>query len=587
MTERLFIESKQGDGLAFCMRMERGQVFAMESERSIRVVFEDGNGRDCPVGMTAGALMDRPCSESGFPYIGALVNNDVCSLSYPLTVNSEVRFLTLADPHGWRLARRSLCFVLAKAVREVYPKARFSVDHSFGPGLYCSFGIDGSAAGGATDDILKRLDRHMRELAEKDVPVERRKIAYMDAMRAFERSGQHDKSNLLKHRNPPHAVLHWCAGFSDLAHGPLIPSTGVLPPFRLIAYPPGFVLHLPTRENPRDIEPFEDQPHLFQIFKEHKEWGKILGVNTAGRLNELIARGESGHFIRTAEALHEKKISRIADRICAAKDRIRVVLIAGPSCAGKTTFAKRLTTHLVVNGLAPSTLSTDNYFVGKEQNPLDEDGEPDFEHIEAVDLALFNEHLLKLIGGETIELPRYNFGTKQREYRGETLRAGPSQPIVIEGIHALNPLLTRRIPDTCTFGIYVNALTQLSLDSNNRLSTTDNRLMRRIVRDHLYRGHSPLETLRLWPSVRRGEKRWIFPFQGHADATFNSALDYEFAALKPLVDPLLMQIKPAMREYAEARRLSEFLLNFLPVSDRDVPSTSILREYIGGSTLNY
>ncbi len=557
------------------------------NERTIRIVFEDGRVSECPAGITAGALLETRTAQNGLPYVGALVNNDVCSLSYPMAVNSEVCFLTMADAHGWRLARRSLCFALAKTVREAFPDARFSVDHSFGAGLYCSFMLSDGSGPGAAETVLAELDAGLRDLKERDVPVERRKIAYADALREFEQAGQTDKLNLLRHRNPPHVVLHWCEGFSDLAHGPLVPRTGCLPPFQLLPYPPGFVLHLPTRDRPHEIGSFEDQPHLFQIFKEHREWGRILGVNTVGRLNERIARNESGHFIRTAEALHEKKTSRIADRIAEDRDRIRVILIAGPSCAGKTTFAKRLVTHLVVNGLAPQTLSTDDYFVGLDRNPLGEDGQPDFEHIEAVDIELFNEDLLKLIEGKTIELPRFNFETKQREYRGRTMTASPRQPIVIEGIHALNPRLSLRIPEARKFRIYASALTQLSLDSNNRLSTTDNRLMRRLVRDRLFRGHSPLDTLRLWPNVRRGEKRWIFPFQRYADATFNSALDYEFAALKPLVEPLLAQIKPSVREYAEARRLSEFLLNFLPVSDRDVPSTSILREYIGGSTLEY
>ena len=330
-----------------------------------------------------------------------------------------------------------------------------------------------------------------------------------------------------------------------------------------------------------------DQPHLFQIFKEHKEWGQILGFNTVGRLNEIIASDEIDHYVQTAEALHEKKLSHIADQIAADKSTIRAILIAGPSCAGKTTFSKRLTTHLTVNGLSPVTLSTDDYFVGKEQNPVDENGEPDYEHVEAVDIELFNQDLNKLVEGKEIELPRYNFEKQKREYGDKRLKIEAHQLVIIEGIHALNPRLTHRVPTERKFKIYVNALTQLSLDSNNRLSTTDNRLMRRIVRDHQYRGHSALETLHLWPSVRRGEKKWIFPFQGEANATFNSALDYELAVLKPMVEPLLMQIKPSEPEYAEARRLSEFLLNFLATSSRYVPHTSILREYIGGSDFEY
>jgi uridine kinase len=382
-------------------------------------------------------------------------------------------------------------------------------------------------------------------------------------------------------------VVHQCGDYSDLAHGPLAASTGVLERFQLVHYPPGFVLHLPDRDNPLIIPPFEDQPHLFRIFQEHKEWGRILGVTTAGQLNETIARGGFEELVRIAEALHENKVVRIADAISAGRKKIKIILIAGPSSAGKTTLAKRLCTQLTVNGLRAVTMSTDDYFVGPERNPKGPDGTPDFEHIEAIDLPLFNEHLLRLTEGQAVTLPRFNFENKQREVRGGPICLADDQLIVIEGIHALNPLLTRMLRSDSKFSIYVSALTQLNVDSGNRISTTDNRLMRRMVRDKKYRGHSALETLRLWPGVRAGEKRWIFPFQREATATFNSALDYELAVLKPLVDPLLMEVKPDHPEYVEARRLSEFLLNFLPAQSRVVPGTSILREYIGGSLFHY
>ena len=555
---------------------------------TIRVTLDDGKATSRPAGTTVSSLAKSLISGDGLPYVAALVNNDVCSLSYPLGVNSQVRFLTAADPHGWRVYRRSLCFLLAKAVRDLYPLANFAVEHSFGTGLYCSFHApDRRPEQGITAAQLRKIDSCMRELVRLNLPIERRKISYMDAVGEFERSGQVNKFNLLRHRNPPHVVVHWCDGFSDLAHGPLVASTGVLSKFQLLPYKPGFVLHLLTRERPKKLEPFVDQPHLFQIFQEHKRWGKILGVNTVGRLNGIIADGRIRDFIQTAEALHEKKLAQIADQIAAARRKIRLILIAGPSCSGKTTFAKRLATHLAVNGLLPVTISTDDYFVGMDQNPRGKDGKPDFEHLKAVDLPLFNRDLLTLVKGKEIELPRYNFEEKRREYRGEKLQIDGTQPVIIEGIHGLNPALTHRVPESCKFRIYVSALAQISLDSNNRLSTTDNRLMRRIVRDHRYRGHSALDSLQLWQGVRQGEKRWIFPFQGQADATFNSALDYELAVLKPLVEPLLMQIKPSSPEYAEARRLSEFLLNFLPTSDRPVPHNSILREYIGGSSYRY
>lgn len=537
-------------------------------------------------GEPVSVLLGKDGQQGGQPVIAAMVNNNVSSLSYPLTVNSTVSFLTMADPHGWRVYRKSLCFLLGKAVYDLYPDAVFSIEHSFGLGLYCSF-YEKPDNGGITPDRVKKIASRMKELVEAGLTVERRKVAYAEAVEAFAVAAQQDKLSLLAHRNPPHIVLHWCDGFSDLAHGPLVHNTSVLDRFELIPYKPGFVLHLPDRNEPDTIPPFEDQPHLFSIFKEHKQWGRILGVNTAGRLNEITGAGRTGEFIRINEALHEKKIAVIADQISAQRNRIRIILIAGPSSSGKTTFAKRLSIQLMVNGIRPVTLSTDDYFVGPERNPVDENGKPDFEHIKAVDLELFNKHLLDLVEGRTIDVPTFNFAGKKREYNGRTLRIENDQVVIIEGIHGLNPQLTEFVPQEAEFRIYISALTQLSLDSNNRISTTDNRLMRRIVRDHQFRGHSALDSLKLWPGVRHGEKKWIFPFQKEADATFNSALDYELAVLRPYVEPLLGEIKPDQPEYAEASRLNEFLLNFRPASSEYVPHNSILREYIGGSEFEY
>jgi uridine kinase len=310
-------------------------------------------------------------------------------------------------------------------------------------------------------------------------------------------------------------------------------------------------------------------------------------VTTEGKLIQITANVKISDFIRTAEALHNKKLSNIADAIAVRSDELRVVLIAGPSSAGKTTFSKRLATHLHVNGLQPVTISTDDYFVGEANNPLDENGKPDYEHIEAVDIKGFNNDIMQLIKGDPIPVRRFNFEKKCPEFLKEQIQLKPNQILVIEGIHGLNPRLTEAIPAQRKFKIYVSALTQLNLDSNNRISTTDNRLLRRMVRDHQFRGHSAIDTIRMWPMVRRGEQRWVFPFQKEADATFNSALDYELAVLKPFVEPLLMQIKPSDPEYAESRRLTGFLMNFLAVPQTVVPNDSILREYIGGSVLEY
>jgi uridine kinase len=551
----------------------------------IHITVEGMPTTTCDAGTRIADVLPGLSDDAGLPFLAALANNDLVSLTYPLTVNSTVIPITAASPHGWRVYRRSLCFLLAKAVRDVYANAEFSIEHSFGPGLFCNFALDGHQ--GIDEAALTRIEERMGELVEQNRPIERRKIGFLDAVREFEACALEEKLNLLRYRNPPRVVVHWCDGFCDLAHGPLVPGTGLLEHFGLIPYPPGFVLQIPEHNAPSILPPFEDQPHLFQIFQEHKNWGRILGVTTAGKLNQITYEGEVTDFIRTAEALHEKKLGRIADQIAERRDRIRVILVAGPSSAGKTTFSKRLATHLRVNGLHPLTLGTDDYFVGEDRNPLDAEGNPDYEHIEAVDLKAFNRDLLDLTEGRPITTRRFNFETKQPEHHAKSMRLREDQILIIEGIHGLNPRLTEMIPAERKFKIYVNALTQLNIDGNNRISTTDNRLMRRMVRDHQFRGHSPLETLRMWPMVRRGEEAWVFPFQQEADATFNSALDYELAVLKPFVEPLLMQIKPSDPEYAESRRLTGFLLNFLSIPEDLVPPSSILREYIGGSTLQY
>ncbi|MBU1692622.1 MAG: nucleoside kinase [Verrucomicrobia bacterium] len=552
---------------------------------TITVTLEDGAQVRCAAGTPVAAILPQRRSPQGLEYLGALVNNDGVSLSYPLEVDSQITLLTRADSHGFRIYRRSVCFLLAKAIKELFPEARFAVEHSMSDGFYCSMEMEGKAD--IAEEQLASLERHMRETVERDVPIERRKIAFTEAVQQFEREKQWDKYNLLRFRNPAKIVTYWCENFSDLAHGPLASGTGALSLFKLIPYPPGFVLQFPERETPKTLSTFEPQPHLFQIFKEHKEWGRILGVNTVGRLNEIIANREIGDFIKIAEAFHEKKIARIADHIHAHKDEIKWILIAGPSSSGKTTFAKRLAVQLRVNGLRPVTISVDNYFVSRDQTPRDENGEADFENIETIDLPLLNEHLAQLDRGDEVERPYFNFEKGDREWKGEKMRIEPDQMVIVEGIHGLNPRMTASVPPAHKFKIYISALTQLNLDSNNRVSTTDNRLVRRLVRDHNYRGNPALMTLNMWPSVRRGEKKWIFPFQQEANIAFNSALDYELAVLKLYVEPLLTEVKPFHPQYAEARRMQDFLSSFLGVSDRLVPPTSLLREFIGRSSFSY
>jgi len=552
----------------------------------LTITREDGHAHSCRHKTTVADLFNEHAPQTnGLPVVGALYNNDMVSLTFPLEVDGTLTPLTMRDPHGWRMYRRSASFLLAKTVSDLYPDAQLKIEHSLGSGLYCSFEQDGEA--GIGDEALEQLQAHMMELVERDVPILRRKLSFTDAVRYFEERGQQDKYNLLRFRNPPRVVVYDCEGFTDLAHGPLASSAGALRYFRLIPYPPGFVMQFPERETAPHMPPFEQQPHLFQIFKEHKEWGRILGIQTVGQLNEVIFKREIGDLVKIAEAFHEKNIARIADTIAARRDHVRCVCIAGPSSAGKTTFSKRLSVQLRVNGLRPVMISVDDYFVDRNRTPLDDDGQLDFEHVETIDLELFNEHLERLDRGEEVELPRFNFEKGAREYRGITLRIARDQIVIVEGIHALNPRLTQLVPPEHKFKIYLSALTQLNLDQHNRISTTDNRLMRRMVRDYQFRGNSALATLTMWPSVRRGEKKWIFPFQKEADVAFNSALDYELAALKPLAEPLLREVKPSQPQYAEARRMLDFLESFLTVPHESVPATSILREFIGKSSFRY
>ena len=553
----------------------------------ITLTFDDGRTVRCPARTTLRDIMPSATDATGLPYIAALNNNDIGSLDYPLEMDGDIRLLTMATPEGWHVFQRSVAFVLAKAVKELFPTAGFSVDYAVGNGLYCTFDpVAGRHDSDITPEQLETIRAHMKTLIARNIPIERQKISFAEVSRRLTEAGQTDKLNLLRFRNPPRVVIHVCEGFYDLAQGPLAPSTGAIHRFDLIHYPPGFVLQLPEPANGMEVAPFRDIPLLFKVFQERKNWCRAMGVSTVGRLNEIIVNGDISDFIKVAEALHEKNVARIADEI-KQRATARIILVAGPSSSGKTTFAKRLAIQLRVNGYKISTISLDNYFLELAKTPRDENGDPDFENLNALDLDLFNRHMEQLTRGSEVELPTFDFQAKKPVFKGQKLKLGTEDILIIEGIHGLNPELTRMIPDAAKFKVYVSALTQLSLDANNRIATTDNRLIRRMVRDHKYRGHPALKTLRMWPSVRRGEARWIFPFQAQADATFNSALDYELAVLKPIAEPLLMEVKPYDREYAEARRLTAFLANLIGIPDREVPQTSMLREYIGRSGFKY
>jgi uridine kinase len=557
----------------------------MHQKGEITARLDDGRVVKCAFGTPAEALLNSDTDEAGRHYLGAMVNNMVVTLEFLLEVDSEVRFLTFADSNGWRIYRTTACFLLAKVVKELFPDARLTIEHSMGTGFYCSFEQGGQE--GIHQEQLDKIRARLKELIAGNSPIERRKIVYSEAVQHFEEQKLHDKANLLKYRNPAKVVVYTCEGYTDLAHGPLAHTSGAITHVDLIHVSPGFVIQFPDRSIPPKIPNLRPQPALFQVFQEHKKWGRILNVNTVGRLNEIIAAKEVSDFIRIAEALHEKKIAKVADKVKEERERIKFILIAGPSSSGKTTFAKRLSVQLRVNGLSPVAISVDNYFVDRGHTPRDEKGEYDFEHIEAIDLELFNRHLSELIEGKSIGLPRFNFEKGIKEFPGDNLQLKGDQVVILEGIHCLNPRLTAAIDANNKFKIYISALTQLNLDSHNRVATTDNRLVRRLVRDNQFRGHSALTTMKMWPSVRRGEKTWIFPFQEEANIAFNSALDYELAVLKPFAEPLLAEVKPKDPQYAEARRLQDFLGSFLGIAHDLIPPTSILREFIGKSGFRY
>ncbi len=515
--------------------------------------------------------------------VGAFVNNNAVSLSYRVEINSQISPITLNDRTGTDMYRRSLSFLLTIASKELFPNRRLVIGHSLGRGYFYYY--DGM--NNIPQEDLKALDRRMREIVEKDLPIERDAMAYMEAVEYFKKNNQPDTALLLENRNEPKIPIYKCGQFIDLAHSPLVPSTGVLKVFEIMDYPPGFLLRYPPFRQPDKMSPFQENPILFSIYQEYKNWGKILNVSSVGSLNKLINSGEIHQFIQVAEALHNKKIAEIADKICERKDTVKIVLIAGPSSSGKTTFSKKLAIQLKVLGRNPVTISLDDYFLPRELTPKDENGNYNFEALEALDIELLNEHLIKILKGEEVEIPDFDFHMGKRKPKGKPFKFPERGILIMEGIHGLNDKLTPLIERNQKYKIYVSALTQLNIDDHTRISTTDNRLIRRMVRDYKFRGHSALTTLSMWHSVRKGEHNYIFPFQNSADSAFNSALDYELAVLKVYAEPLLKTVKPDKREYNEAQRLLSFLDNFSPLPGKWVPSQSILREFIGDSAFKY
>lgn len=544
----------------------------------MQVQLSDAPPLDVPEGTVLRSLL--PPNREGLPHIvGALVDNEVTPLWRPLTHSCRVQWLTAASREGIRFVRRSLSLILVKAARDLFPDARLAVLHSLCKGFFCELHQHGPLS---REDVL-RLDAQMQAIIERRVPFVPHEVTRERAMEIFRERGRDDLLRLLHHRTDERFTLYSLEDEFDFLHGDLAPDTGCLAPFELRFYPPGFIMRMPTDTSPEVVPPFVDTRKLGKVFYEFNQWSKVLAVPDVGALNEIITDGEINDFIRVAEALHEKRIAQIADTIGDARDRLRLVLIAGPSASGKTTFAQRLAVQLRVNGLKPIPISLDDYYVDRERTPLDENGEYDFESVHALDIPLLNDHLQRLTWGEPVRLPIYNFKTGKREYKKKTLQLQPGQLLVMEGIHALNEILTESIPKANKFKIYVSALTQLNVDLHNRIPTTDTRLIRRTTRDIQFRNINVRETLARWRSVRRGEEENIFPFQEEADVMFNSGLFYEICVLRGIVEPLLQAVPRDVPEYTEARRLLNLLSNFIVVGTDEIPPNSILREFIGAT----
>lgn len=515
------------------------------------------------------------------PAVAAVINNDLRELTYPIEMDCTLKPVTLADSDGVLVYRRSLTFLLETVFAQHFPDAVLFIDHSISAGgYYCH--IKGRPP--LTAQELALLEAEMRRLVEADLPFERQTLPIEEAIAYFERQNYPDKVALLRHRRKPYVTLYRLGDHLDYHHGYMVPSTGYLQWFALTPADDGFLLRFPRRSAPTTLAPPKEYPKLLAAFRQYGEWLERLGIENVGSLNEAIEAGRSREIILVSEALHEQRIAEIARQIYERRGEARIVLISGPSSSGKTTFSRRLAVQLLALGLSPFALELDNYFVDREKTPRDEQGNYDFEALEALDLDLLADHLQRLIHGESVTLPRFDFKSGRR-VTGETVRLTPDQILILEGIHGLNP---RLLPDHLTrhaFRIYGAALTQLNLDRHNRVSTADTRLIRRIVRDARERGYTAQQTIALWDSVRRGEERYIFPYQENADVMFNSALAYELSALQPFAEPLLRQVPHGTPEYIEAKRLLAFLEWFLPIEADLIPDDSILREFIGGSIL--
>ena len=518
------------------------------------------------------------------PWLAAYVNNSIRELDYRICEPVTVKFIDITHFEGIRVYQRTLFMILHKAVHDLYPDNRFRIKHSLSKGFYCELeGITPS------EEVAARVRERVDELIAQNIPIVRNKMLKEEAIEIYRQLGFEDKIAIINSRPHLYVTVYRLADMAGYFYGALAPSTGLIHLYDFRPYGEGFHITCPRRTEPSKLENVVPQQKMYEVFSEYKDWVDIIGVSNVGPLNQMISSGKSTGLIQVAEALHEKKIGKIADTIADAHAErgVRMVLIAGPSSSGKTTFCKRLGIGLGVLGFHPQSISLDDYFVDRTKTPRDESGDYDFEALEAIDLELFNDHLRRLFAGEAVVLPRYNFITGLREWHDKPLQLDDRSILLVEGIHGLNPRLTDGVADNLKFRVYISALTSISMDDLSRIPTTDNRLLRRMIRDFATRGCDATATLQRWASVRKGEDKHIFPYQENADVMFNSSLFYEIPVLKAYALPLLHSVPDTVEEYAEARRLFKFLDNFLPIDTDDIPPTSILREFVGGSSFKY
>ena len=548
---------------------------------TVEIILPDGRvfsgPRNTPVGDFLRLLPDW----SEPQVVGAIINGELRELTYKITMDAKVKPIDMSSADGARIYRRSITFLLEAAFEELFPQASMAIDHSVSSGgYYCTV----TGFNPLTQESLDQLANKMLSMVEADQSFERRIVPISEAIEVFTQKGYADKVQLLKYRQKDTLVLYSLGDHQDYLHGYMVPSTGYLTRFGLKLLGDGFVIIYPRRHMPGNLLPMPDYPKLLRTFRQYGNWLSRLGIENVGALNDAISGGRIREIILVSEALHEQKIADIARQVADRSNATRIVLIAGPSSSGKTTFSKRLSVQLLAQGCSPFPLELDNYFVDRERTPRDEDGQLDYETLLALDIERLERDLLALIAGGEVQLPRYDFKAGKSS-PGEVVKLGKDQLILLEGIHGLNPGLLPNVPQKTTFRLYVSCLTQLNLDRHNRISTTDTRLLRRIVRDQRERGYSALDTIGRWESVRRGEKRHIFPFQENADEVFNSALVYELSALRERVEPLLRQVPFGTNEFIEAKRLLAFLEWFMPIDAHLIPDNSILREFLGDSSL--